>query len=300
MTRIAYCLLVHKNPRQLCRLVRSIFSASDFFYVNIFGNSSTKESWIRELKEFESDNFFAIFRYERSWGQFQVVDATLDSMKRLARFDYNYFINLSGQCYPLKPIDSVKRFLDGKSYAYMATFKMPYPSLGLGRIRYSYYRNPFFSLCDIFLDKTFGKWKYETRRFVRHGYFLRFPRINKQLPYNLEPYGGSAYFCLPKKHVDYILEFLREKPSVLDFFKRAFAPDELFFQTIIMNSQLKDTVTNDNLRYIDWSKQGVPLPAVLTIEDKEKLLDSPKLFARKFDIEVDAQILDSIDESKIK
>lgn len=50
---------------------------------------------------------------------------------------------------------------------------------------------------------------------------------------------------------------------------------------------LKDTVVNDNLRYIDWSKIGVTVPAFLTLDDADNLLNSPKLFARKFDIRFD-------------
>lgn len=295
-TEIAYCLLVHKNPKQVSRVIKSIYSSSDFFYVNVFGNNSTKEDWKKELKEFESDNFFVIFKYAKAWGTFQLVNAMLDSMKKFACFDYDYFINLSGQCYPLKSINSIKKFLHSKNFAYMQEFKLPWLGWagrgGLDRLEYSYYRNPFFILRDILLNKMSGSSKYDTRRFIR------LPRKNKQLPYNIEPYGGATWFCLTKKHVDYILEYLKNKPDLLDFFRHTLYPDEIFFQTIIMNSPLKDSVVNDNLRYIDWSKKGVPLPAVLTIDDADSLLNSSKLFARKFDIELDEQILDLIDSYK--
>jgi hypothetical protein len=65
-----------------------------------------------------------------------------------------------------------------------------------------------------------------------------------------------------------------------------------------MNSPLKHVVVNDNLRYIDWSKKGVPHPALLTIDDADNLLNSSKLFARKFDIELDEAVLDLIDSRK--
>ena len=62
-------------------------------------------------------------------------------------------------------------------------------------------------------------------------------------------------------------------------------PDELFFQTLIMNSTLRDSVVNDNLRYLDWSRE--PAPAVLGVGDVDRMLGSDKLFARKFDETVD-------------
>ena len=59
--------------------------------------------------------------------------------------------------------------------------------------------------------------------------------------------------------------FLSENPDYVRFFEHVFVPDELFFQTIIMNSELRDTVENDDLRYLDWSRE--PAPAVLTRDD---------------------------------
>ena len=77
------------------------------------------------------------------------------------------------------------------------------------------------------------------------------------------------------------------------FFEHVFIPDELFFQTIVTNSPLADTVENDNLRYLDWSRE--PAPAVLTRDDLDAIGASGALFARKFDETVDAEILDLLD-----
>ena len=100
MTKIAYCLIVHKNPKQVCRLIKNIYSPSDFFYVSVFGKNPTKEDWIKEFKEFKSNNFRVAFEQKNAWGAFPVVQSTLDAMKKFFCFDYDYFINLSGQCYP--------------------------------------------------------------------------------------------------------------------------------------------------------------------------------------------------------
>ena len=68
----------------------------------------------------------------------------------------------------------------------------------------------------------------------------------------------------------------------------------MFFQTIIMNSKYGAKVCNDNLRYIDWS-EGKNNPKVLTKDDFSLINSSNKLFARKFDSNVDEQVLDMID-----
>jgi hypothetical protein len=51
---------------------------------------------------------------------------------------------------------------------------------------------------------------------------------------------------------------------------------------------------NNNLRYIDWSLGGAS-PKILKIEDTEKIGQSGKFFARKFDTDIDSEILDWID-----
>ena len=122
--------LAHKNPKQVGRLIKNIYSSSDFFYVDVFGNNFIKEHWKQELQEFEGDNFFIVNKYAKAWGTFQLVNATLDAMNKFARSDYDYFLNLSGQCYPLKSIDSIKKFLQGKNLAYMEFFKLPYEGWG--------------------------------------------------------------------------------------------------------------------------------------------------------------------------
>jgi hypothetical protein len=295
MTRIAYCLLVHKNPSQVNRLVRNIYSSSDFFYVNVFGDDSANR-WKKELGQFEGENFFVIFRNANAWGTFPLVDAMLDSMRKFAFFDYDYYINLSGQCYPLKSTAFIKKFLQNKNSVFMESFKLPWVGWGkhggLDRIQYYYYRNPVFVLFRFLLNKISRSTTFDRLRFIR------IPRINKQLPYNLQPYGGPMWFCLNKKCVDYILEYLKTREKMLVFFKHSLVPDEMFFQTIIMNSPMKNIVVNDSLRYIYWVKKGKPHPAVLTINDTNALFSSSKLFARKFDISLDEKILDLIDDQK--
>jgi len=78
------------------------------------------------------------------------------------------------------------------------------------------------------------------------------------------------------------------------FFNHVQFPDEFFFQTLVMNSEYSDTIINDNLRYIDFSDRKAH-PGLLTTRDLNKLLTTEKLFARKFDTDIDSGVLDYID-----
>ena len=79
----------------------------------------------------------------------------------------------------------------------------------------------------------------------------------------------------------------------LKFWKYARIPDESFFQTLFLNSHLKNKLVNDNFRYIVWTSG--PHPEILQKSDFDQLIYSKKLFARKFDATVDLDILDRID-----
>ena len=54
----------------------------------------------------------------------------------------------------------------------------------------------------------------------------------------------------------------------------------------------------DYLHYLEWPK-GKSSPKVLTIEDYQKLTDSDKLMARKFDADADERIIEKL-ESRFK
>ena len=67
--------------------------------------------------------------------------------------------------------------------------------------------------------------------------------------------------------------------------------------TILRNLLLHTSTHNNNLRYIDWSCGGFS-PKILASTDFTALRASPKLWARRFDIEVDAAILDKLDQNR--
>ena len=117
--------------------------------------------------------------------------------------------------------------------------------------------------------------------------------LRRKLPHGLAPFGGGAYWCFARPLVDYVQGFVAANPDYVRFFRHVLIPDEIFFQTLIMNSSLRETVVDDNLRYVDWSRE--PAPAILEVSDLDRMLASGKLFARKFDETVDRDVLDRLD-----
>ena len=110
------------------------------------------------------------------------------------------------------------------------------------------------------------------------------------------PYGGSGWWALSRLAAEHVVDTADRSPELVRYFRRTRVSDEIFFQTILMNSPLSESIVNDDLRYLEWRNPAVAGgPAVLRREDFASIERSPKLFARKFDVTQDSAILDLID-----
>jgi hypothetical protein len=108
-------------------------------------------------------------------------------------------------------------------------------------------------------------------------------------------YKASAWFTLSRRAVGAITEFVAAHPSYVAYFRRTIIPDESFVQTIVLNDKAL-TIFDDNLVYFTWSNAGSGSPDVLTLRDLPAITGSGKFLARKFDLDVDEEVLDRLDE----
>lgn len=272
--RIAYLILAHRLPEQLVRLVRRLNTPNALFLVHVSRRSDDAVYGAARSGLAGLDNVVFLRRHALHWGSFGHVRATIEGLDELYRREehFDYVALLTGQDYPIKPVSAIERTLaEGGGRSFMAYDRLP------------------------------GGWEDGMKRFthwhsrrvgVPRGWHLELP-IRRRFPQGLVPYGGSSYWWLSREAVDYVRSFVAERPGYYRFFKHVDIPDEMFFHTILMNSPLRDAVVNDELRHVDWTRK--PLPAIFGVDDLETLRRSPKLMARKFDVTVDAQILDLID-----
>jgi len=272
--RIAYVILAHQLPEQLVRLVRRLDSPGALFLVHINRRSDDAIYRVARTGLAELDNVVFLRRHKLYWGAFGHVRATIEGLDELYRrsAQFDYVALLTGQDYPIKPASAIERTLaESGGRSFMAYDRLP-GGLADGMERITYWHS---------------------RRIGRpRGWHLRLP-IRRQFPQQLVPYGGSSYWWLSREAIDYVRSFVAEQPRFYRFFKHVDVPDEIFFHTILLNSPLRDSVVNDELRYVDWARK--PMPAIFGVGDLELLRRSPKLLARKFDSTVDAEILDLID-----
>jgi hypothetical protein len=287
---IAYTILAFKNPEQVFRLINSLKAENAYFFIHIDSKVDISDF----LKIYEESNRvnikFSDERFATNWSSFGCVEVLLSLFNEILSFNkkIDYVVTLTGQDYSIKSTKTINDFfVKNVDKVFMEYFKLPSPNWkngGIDRIKPYHF--------NIFRNRFLIK--------VLHKLFIYLNPILpiKKLGLDYVYYGGEAHFGFPVEVVRYIVNFMRSNPQFYWFFRHTYMPDEIVFQTILLNSKYKNIIENNVLKYIDWSKPGVSLPAVLKEEDFSKLVASNKLFARKFDIRVNAKILDLIDGNK--
>ena len=289
--KVAYIIITHKNPTQLVRLIDRLDSDGVSFLLHISKNS--EKGFYEKTKELLKNNPKCEFlkREVIYWGHFGIIKATLNGFDQIQNKDVDFTVILSGQDYPLKShqeiINTLSSYKDKQLLEYA---QFPWEDKVERWERYHF----------VFNNKHFVYPPYNDKgKLFSLGNSLLSPFITQKrdFPSEYVPYGGSFWCCLSKNALEYILAFIKsaEGKRLLNFFRFTHIPDEMFFQTVLLNSNLKNSVINDNLRFIDF-KDDSSNPNILLADDFSRLANSNKLFARKFDSDIDAEILDMVDE----
>lgn len=275
---LAYIVLVHKNMKQVVRLIRSLVPDRNviLIHVDIRVKDAQYDFIKSELREYS--NVLFVERRKCNWGKFDLVSVTLDSMRIITgeRLSFLFCSLLSGQDFPIKSTKHIEQFLKkhvGNSF--IDYFSLPSDCWQKGGTdRYKHYHFNLFS--NARLDERISK----------------IIRIRRRIPAGVSFYGGSQWWTLNKEAIEFIDHAATHRQRFVNWFRNVFIPDEMFFQTMLINSELSESIVNDNLRYIVW-----PGPKVFGEEDTQALLDSgeSKLFGRKFDETTNGRVLSIIE-----
>ena len=280
--KLYYLILAHKNLSQVKRLISSLGHSHAKFFLHIDRKVGTSE--IHEQSFGQMKNVVVVRpRINIHWGGFSMVQATLLLLKRASvEKQKGYYILLSGQDFPLKSSNQIFDFLATRyGNEYLEYFYLPSSnwgmSGGLDRINYYWFIDS--------IGKKESQYLYELQKNENH----RRPFFD-----GLAPCGGSQWWCLTDECVAFILAFVGKYQIFHDYYRHCFIPDEMFFQTIILNSTFRDKVVNNNLRHIDWVS-GPQHPKILQEIDLDSLIASDNLWARKFETN-QSNMLDKLEE----
>jgi hypothetical protein len=97
--------------------------------------------------------------------------------------------------------------------------------------------------------------------------------------------------ALSRDCVRMLLDRVDGDPRLVRFFRRVACPDEMFFQTLVMNSPFRDRVLGSNFRYVQWPENGARNPKVLDEGDFDRIAASRAHFCRKLDSRASAGLM---------
>ena len=127
-------------------------------------------------------------------------------------------------------------------------------------------------------------------------YVQKFIGINRLRNINWKIIDGWQWFSITNEFCDYLLD---NKEKIESLFKYTISCDELVLQTLIYNSEYYNTLydtedlKNGSMRWIDWERGKPYTWGGAEENDFDNLMNSPYMFARKFD-ETNMKIVEKI------
>ena len=298
-----YLILAHKNPLQLGRMIERLDDGASKFFIHLDAKTPI-EPFAACL---EGAHIRFIDKRERCvWGDFSIVQATIHLMEAASK-EQGIFILMSGQDYPIQSQGHINAFLESnKEFDFIEIEpleekwkpKMVKDKLEHYHILHSEERGHSncyapFAHCSVFQ-------KLRTLTHLLKGRLSQKNfRLLCSLPKRVAPferqYAGSQFWAFSERTFYAVLHYIREHKAALEgYYKYTSSPDEVYFHSVLMHLVAKDSTIKlkDPITYVNYFRKN----NVFITEDFDKLTSAKgKLFARKFDTDIDIEILNKLD-----
>jgi hypothetical protein len=210
---------------------------------------------------------------------------------------------LSGQDYPTGDLRAFEASLAASGDGFIRTD--PNPGTLLDRYRFSWLRFPR-PLENGALHRIIGLLaRFNARqpylRFLSGRVGCRIGFLPRALPLGpgMELRKGTQWWALSARAIAFVRAFVAHNPAFVRHYReRTIMPDESFFHTILSDPAAGLTFVDDDRRFTKWATASSASPEILRAADIDEIRSSGAAFARKFDMRVDTQILDALDQRR--
>lgn len=265
-------MVAHDNWEVLETLLRLLDDQRNHIYLHIDSESNPP----REITEFVTSlaELTLIPRRPVQWADYSQVAVTLDLLRAASDHDhFDYYHLLSGTDLPLKIGDDF--------HGHFTSTAVEYIGVVAHESWYSVRRLKFYHLFTSLRRYRTSKALKALDRLLEYAQrLIRVNRLRRHRDWTI--YDGWSWFSI----TDELARFVTAQADEISrTFKWSIAPDELFMQTLVMNSNYRDRLhdisdlSRGSLRLIDWTRGS---PYAFTRSDFQELQDSSALFARKF------------------
>lgn len=301
--RHAYCLIVHADRPLLKVLLELIDDSRNDIY--LLPDRKTPEGFTDGLlcRHSKITVVPPDERVDVRWGAPSLVEAELKVLEAaLMTGGYDYLHLMSGADLPLRSQDEIHAFFDaapeGSNFIELSEGEEIEKMI---RQRVDYYY--------LFLEhqRKIGKGLWPAVRLfgakvARHSWLL----LQRLAGYRRKWDGlkfaqGINWASLSEPFSRYLVE---RRDEILRKFRGVLILDELYKQTMIINSPFDSTVraysrgNSGGIRLMDWKRGNLKCgnPYVWTMEDWEEIDKSYEPFARKFSSYVDSEVIEKVKE----
>ncbi len=281
MSKHAYLIMAHSQFEQLKKLIKLLDDPRNDIFVHVDAKSGDfNQDLFVNLTSQASLSF--IKRKRVTWGAYSQVRCELDLLESATKEYHDYYHLLSGSDLPIKSQDEIHAFFD-------ENYQVEYLSIHDGVMETKCYRDRI--QVYHFLQELLGKKKSDSLIFkfdwalLKLQELLHVDRLKKS---HVEFQKGTNWFSITHELAQYVVSVT---PSLRKMYKFTKCADEVFLHTLAWNSQFRDRIQSDSKRLIDW-KRGRPY--TFRLEDYDTLMNSSCFWARKFNEDLDPEIVTKI------
>lgn len=288
MGRHAYLIMAHSNFDYLKTLIKSLDDPRNDIFIHIDKKAKfTNFDLLKGAIHFSS--VYYIKQRNVKWGALSGILCEIDLLKAATERDqYDYYHLLSGSDLVIKTQNEIHQFFSqNKGKEFVAFDNEQIDDQYLERVRYYY-----------FLQDVYGR---NRKNIFMIGLYVvdkillsvqKLIKVNRIKESDLIFQKGANWFSITH---DFATHVIQQEKWIIKTFQYSLSGDELFLQTILINSGFKNNLCqpyrleeNLNMRLVDWSRGK---PYTWRKEDYNIITNSNMFFARKIDPNLDNEII---------
>lgn len=279
----AYLILCHDHFHQLGTLLKVLDDPRNDIYLHVDQKSGDFSKQL-SAEPLQASRLYDVDRISVTWGGYSLVRAEMNLLNAAVQNEtpYAYYHLISGVDLPIKSQEEIHGFFaqnEGREFIAFST-KANQTRDFLDRISlYHFFQEE--------IGRKKGLLSGMEQLLLGMQLLLSVDRLGDKRELF---YKGPNWFSITDNLARFVVA-PEQQAFIEKYMKYSLCADEIFLQTIAMNSPYRDAIVNNSMRLIDWKRGN---PYIFTAADYDLLTASNCLFARKFDEDTDSEIIDKI------
>ena len=289
MKKHAYLIIAHTQPELLKKLLKKLDDERNDIYLHI--DSKAKDYPLDEIAAVvKKSKCIFTERTDVKWGSYSQIHCEMLLLKEAVKEEHAYYHLLSGMDLPIKSQEEIHSFFE--TYAGLEFVDEDLPQISEAALSRVKYVHKFYGKAGSVAD-VLGALSSKGQKLLGVDKTKKYEGIVFQ--------KGRNWFSITHGLAKRVVE---KENWIKEVFAQSVCGDELFLQTVARNSEFAEKICNPNTmpevpdtRYIDWERGSNNNPYIFKASDYEELMEAKSLFARKFDLNIDKEIVEKLCET---